>query len=200
MAKRRPVHTYNRHGDGQEHGSQIRRGSLMCIQAIDSALRRKASQSISPPQALHVTFSDKGGVLRVLELRVNKHKIHAWLMGMNTLRNTIPASGSPAHWRWAISCMSATSERGASGFLRHSEVRTLLRRANARPDENVAVVDEALRSTREYEQLLNLPHWLTQGPAGADQTKHLNARQVTGMLLRLCTSSQMIARMFRCVA
>eukprot|EP00966_Prymnesium_polylepis_P112344 2598681-Prymnesium_polylepis.1 len=53
-----------------------------------------------------------------------------WIAGLNMLLLMIPRSASPAHWRWTLSCIKATSTRGATGFLPRSNLRALLRVAN----------------------------------------------------------------------
>eukprot|EP00966_Prymnesium_polylepis_P114618 2648703-Prymnesium_polylepis.1 len=52
--------------------------------------------------------------------------------------------GTAAHWRWGLSCMAATSRKGATGRLRRSEVRSLLKQANASSVLKQDSIDDAL--------------------------------------------------------
>eukprot|EP00966_Prymnesium_polylepis_P086313 1998132-Prymnesium_polylepis.2 len=110
----------------------------------------------------------------------------------------VPAIASPAHYRWALSCMAATSERGATGFLLKSELLALVVRANGSIRLGLDALDETIRSFEEREQLLELPKWLKPSPAKEqDHIKRMfGTRLVTGLLLKLCTSSDEIARLF----
>jgi hypothetical protein len=110
---------------------------------------------------------------------------------------TLPRVASTAHHRWVLSCMAATSSRGASGFLHRSELRFLLICANASVSLSPTAMNEALESTKR--SLLGLPAWLRI--AGSQRrNKVLDARQLTGFLVRLCTSSGAIADLFNTYA
>jgi hypothetical protein len=130
----------------------------------------------------------------------------------------VPSAALPAHCRWTLSCMAATSERGATGFLRRSELRSLLLRANAGSDVPSTEIDAALRSVEEDRERLAAPEWLTRGSSrydserasggreqsrrsdGEDGPRRLNAWQVMGLLLRLSLSSQEITSVFNRIA
>ena len=152
---------------------------------------------------LHITYRDRGGVMRVLDLRMPGDKASKWYDSLMKLLGSVPRLASPPHWHWVRSCMAATSERGASGFLRHSELRSVLRHANASANLQLETLEATLRAVEESEQALALPKYLRtqhEGHFGIGQWAHsevlLNARQVTGLLLRLCTASPQITALF----
>jgi hypothetical protein len=146
----------------------------------------------SPP--IHISFSDRGGIARIMEIKMPPEQAALWVQGLQAILKMFPPS-SPARWRWTLSCMKATSDQGATGFLRHSALRVLLRRANANPQISVPAIEQCLRSIEESEQHLKLPRWLCA--AGVDRQRNvLNARQIDGILLRLCSSTQEIGDLF----
>eukprot|EP00966_Prymnesium_polylepis_P125111 2893326-Prymnesium_polylepis.1 len=93
--------------------------------------------------------------------------------------------------------MAATSTRGTTAYLHQSELRSLLRRANASANISNVAIEEALLSIEQAEEQIQLPQWLMV--ACLKQTRPygvLDARQVTGMLLGLCCSSKEAAQLF----
>eukprot|EP00966_Prymnesium_polylepis_P117661 2720222-Prymnesium_polylepis.3 len=124
-------------------------------------------------------------------------KCISWAHALHTLLNLAPRPASAAHWRWALSCMAATSERGATGFLRQGNLRPMLRRANSSSALGTTAFKAALSGVSEQEQQANYPQWLRTAPFDSmdPSSKLLDARQVTGMLLQLCTSSQRIGEL-----
>ena len=156
------------------------------------------------PSKLHISYTDRGGVSRVLELNLHSHNAAEWKQGLNALLKLMPRSASPAHWWWGLSCMAATSERGASAFLRQSELRSLLRRANA----SACLSSEALQAILEAEDARDeesqLPPWLRGIRRRKSKTERilgssdrlLNAKQIMELLLRLCTASPQIEALF----
>jgi hypothetical protein len=104
-----------------------------------------------------------------------------WEAGLQALRKTVRSGGSPGHWRWALSCMAATSERGATGLLRRSELWDLLRHANASARFIASALEQALQSSKESET--HLPQWLQCDPARKGRHKDLlNTKQLVGLL------------------
>jgi len=159
--------------------------------------------SSTKPLAVYITFNDRGGISRVLELRMPADKAPAWVDGVRALLQAIPPSVSPGHWRWALACMAATSDRGATGFLRRSELRSVLVRANASARLSVAEVEEPLRLAKKEEQ--ELPNWLVVPPEGSFRqgrsrntkaSELLNVHQVAGMLQRLSTTTKALTALF----
>ena len=175
-------------------GTSSRQTSLTMLSAFN--------QRDSPLATVHINYSDRGGITRELTLTMYPLKAYAWDVGLRTLFAMIPRSASAAHWRWAMSCMAATNSRGASGFLRQSDVRSLLVRANASAHLSTATLKEVLDSVNTSMQ--QQPEgMLRTGPAG-DAMQHaawcfssrknqlLDTPQVVGLLLRLCTASPRI--------
>jgi len=146
---------------------------------------------------LSIAYADRGGVLRNVELRMSESKVGRWVKGLRRLLKRLPYCGSAAHWRWTLACMAATSERGATGFLRQVELRSLLRRANASSGLSTTAIEEALDAVQDRAERMKLPDWLRPVSAGdGRQHKLLDARHIAGMLLWLCTASQTFARLF----
>ena len=146
---------------------------------------------------LNVSYSDRGGVSRVLELRMLEARATAWAHGLQRLLNLVPNTASPAHWRWSLSCMAATSERGATGYLRSSELRALLVRANASSRMTTHELEAALQHVGEREDEAELPQWL-HGAATVDSHRHnlLAAQKIAGLLFQLSTASHHITQQF----
>eukprot|EP00966_Prymnesium_polylepis_P176259 4080163-Prymnesium_polylepis.1 len=115
------------------------------------------AMSDNAQSGVHVTFNDHGGVLRVMELHMPPVNAAAWVNGLQTLLDLVPRVGTPAHCRWALSCQAATSERGATGFIRRLDLQALLVCANASAHLGTAELDEAMRCVEESEQQLKLP-------------------------------------------
>eukprot|EP00966_Prymnesium_polylepis_P030066 698825-Prymnesium_polylepis.3 len=94
--------------------------------------------------------------------------------------------------------MAATNRRGATGVLRRSDLRALLRRANANPllGLDTAALQGAVANFEENELA---GRSLTPQPSaavGGGGQGLLNTQQVTGLLLHLSTSSKMISELF----
>jgi len=66
--------------------------------------------------AVAITFTDCGGVERVLFVLMPRITAQKWVEGLQELLTIIPRTASPVHWRWSLSCMAATSKRSTSGF------------------------------------------------------------------------------------
>jgi len=145
--------------------------------------------------AIHITFSDRGGITRTLELRMPEEKAESWAKGLETLLKLNPRSASPAHWRWALSCMTSTSKHGASGFLPRSKLRSLLLRANANAYLSKDALDGALQSGKAILHHREQIQWLHAAPTGREQ-KLLNVQQIMGLLLELCALSPEIQTTF----
>jgi len=161
----------------------------------------KDSRVHAPANELLISFNDVGEVLRVLKLVPLKDVSQAcvqWYHGLRKLQSLLPEVGSAAHWRWAMSCMAATSRRGAAGHLPRSAFRALLRRANAGSEVSEDCIEGALCSWQSSWNELLLAPWLAKAASGTGCTnKTFNAHQVTGVLLELSTSSQRITQLFK---
>eukprot|EP00966_Prymnesium_polylepis_P232092 5369354-Prymnesium_polylepis.1 len=163
-----------------------RRQSLVSLHQVDSfgwptadhvscsQPGQTAKAGALPSTALHIAFSDVGGVMRTLELHTSSNKAKAWSEGLEVFLQTVPRSASPAHSRWVLSCMAVTSRRGQGGFLRKSEIRLLVRCANGSPDLPSEAFDNVFRAVEESEQAL--PLWLKPLDASS-RSRELNARQ-----------------------
>jgi len=179
-------------------------------QAIDLACSQEQEASCSAPNTVpdeppampgapvvNVTYDDSGAVPRRLEIYMTESKAKAFARGLKKLLKIIPPIASSAHWRWAFSCMAATSERGATGSLMKAEFRALLRRANASTALAPTALVDFLQAASESEERLALPQWLSTATAsGPHQADVFNARQVTWFLLHVCTSSPHVAEVF----
>ena len=145
---------------------------------------------------LLVQYNGSKGVPRVLELQLPKEKVASWAEGLQMLVKKVPRIASPSYWRWALSCMVATSRRGEAGVLRRSELGSLLKRANS----SVRLSDEKLAEAQHFiegvEQHLDVPAWLRAPRMGGDGDALLGVRTITGLLLWLCTYSTEIAGLF----
>ena len=173
-----------------------RKAAQSSPRAACSALAQVTRSNTAAASEVHVRYNDCGGISRVLELRMPASKASAWAEGLRALREIIPRVASPAHWRWSCACMAATSDRGATGFLRLAELRSLLRCANASTSLSSAALQDALRTVQEHEHL-ELPQWSLAARTGDDRRqKMLNARHATGMLLRLSVLSLETTRLF----
>ena len=153
-----------------------------------------------PQSKVQITFDDTGGVSRALLVRMPMPKGAEWVRGLQALLKLIPRLASPAHWRWSRSCLAATGGLGAVGFLRRSDIRSLLRRANASPHASAAalestleaVVDEALLLDDD-EQRQMLP-WLRAAQTSGQRL--LDTPRVAEFLFRLSTSSRQLEELF----
>jgi hypothetical protein len=150
-------------------------------------------------QTLQVSYSSPGGVTRVLELKFEGTvqgcgSVQRWMNGFEAILKSLPRIGSPAHWRWAMSCMAATSRRGQTGVLRESELRIVLRCANALGSDEA--LEQARRSYDEDKERLGFPQWLDFAPAGDGKHRLVGAQEITGVLLPLCTITAEIVKIF----
>eukprot|EP00966_Prymnesium_polylepis_P287024 6629830-Prymnesium_polylepis.1 len=147
---------------------------------------------------VRVIYSGRGGISREIKLYMPAEKARLWTNALETLLGMIPPSVPPAHGRWVQSCMAATSRRGAIGILYRTELRSLLRRANASVSITNISIEEALLSVEQNELQMELPTWLTVACTKHGHTElTLDLRQMTGLLLRLATSSKDIAERFK---
>jgi hypothetical protein len=148
-----------------------------------------------------VTYSDCADVSRMLELRMPQHKANLWVDGLRALLQLLPGFASPAHVRWVVTCMAATSTSGKCGYIRRAELRRLMGRANTSSSiASVAAIEEALRVGQRLEQQLELPAWLKSSAEAANSSRHLWARQVTRLLVHMSTESQVATELFHCHA
>ena len=148
------------------------------------------------PSTVYVMYSDRGGIQRALRMRMPHEHADAWVTGLRTLLKMFPPVATPAHTRWSMSCMAATSKRGATGFIRRTELRSLLVRANASARLTVTELDRAL--TAAQEEQAELPQWLSTPLIAGNGRRHmLNMHQITGLLVRLNTSSSAIQALFK---
>ena len=155
---------------------------------------------------VRIRYTDRKAKPRVLELRMGRRKAVAWAQGLQVLLESEPDIASLPHWRWVLSCMAATSRRGAAGYLCSAELRSLLTLANASP--HIGATD--LKKAVQQSELLELPAWLLPPTAGSSRStsrhsggarppanqKMLNVRQVTHVLLQLCVLSREITELF----
>ena len=142
-----------------------RRVSHKAAAAINLARRCSRPEGCDEPRTprrtLRITLTDRGGIPNVLELRTSDaNHAAAWAEGLRQLK-TLRWCGSSAHWWWAVSCMTGTTERGASGVLRRSELKSLLMRANA-AHLNTSQLENELRNIDMSERQLQLPSWLVR--------------------------------------
>ena len=136
---------------------------------------------------LRITYVDRRGEPRFLELSMPSAKAAEWHAALTELLGLVAwPQASPAHWRWVLSCMQATDERGAQGFVGRDDASfsTLLNRAN------IELPSEACSKALEFAEARELPTWLSPG-AGL-----LNARQVAAALLMLSTAQPEIEDVF----
>ena len=162
-------------------------------------LRKISALTTTVASEVCITFSSDGGVMRDLRLIMPESDAVRWVVGVQTLRDAIPRLGSPAHGRWVLSCMSATSRRGATGSLREVDIRSLLNRANASARlSSTSALEAAVRHVTGECWRSTLPSWLQAGefnPSGHHDNV-LSLPQLTSVLLQLCTSSACITRLF----
>ena len=134
---------------------------------------------------------------RVLRVELPKRKAHAWADGLMALKGMVAQPVSPAHSRWALACMAATSNWGASGYLRRADLWSLMVRANARFQLSKDQLAEAFVAVEASEQQLQTPPWLRLPPTSDGRPPHqLNARHITLLLLELMASSTTISELF----
>jgi len=200
-AKETPPHGLRQLPARASHGDAERKSSAFSDASVITAI--KAGREHAADTRIHLTYNDAGGVVRVLELRMSAHNAARWDESLKSLLSTYTRVATPAHWRWALSCMAATSARGATGFLRHSELRSLLRYANASADLSRKELEEAIEEIESHSEprleRKDLPRFLRSSHGSVNPSHHhkqLTARQVTALLLRLSTSSAAITEVF----
>jgi len=136
---------------------------------------------------LKICYSDKGGVARALELRMPEQKACEWGSALERILQTMPRVASPAHWRWALTCMAATSELGATGFIRRSDIQMLLKRANS----GSTTIQNALNIVEDCKHQLDTSMWKLD-----HTTNTLGCWEVVQLLLRLSNLSSAIRELF----
>eukprot|EP00966_Prymnesium_polylepis_P236080 5459856-Prymnesium_polylepis.1 len=145
---------------------------------------------------LRVSFSDGCAVKRYLELRMPQERVAAWTESLQKLLTRSPLFGLPAHWRWAMACMRATSSRGKTGVVLHSELRRLLRCANARL--KTSTLNDALLKREQNAEMLGLS--MRKLPEQTESrtlyNDTLSLPQITMLLLDLSTSVPEIQDLF----
>eukprot|EP00966_Prymnesium_polylepis_P100005 2315555-Prymnesium_polylepis.1 len=166
-------------------------------EADRSGRKRKLSTSQA---AIHVKYSDRGGVQRVLELKMLRAKAVGWAEGLQELLDAIPRWASAAHWRWALSCMAATSIRGATGFVSRSELSAVLRCANARARLTVTELSEAMQRVEDTE-VFRRRHSVTPAEANAgarngSRRQLLTLPQISQLLIEMASASPELAEVF----
>eukprot|EP00966_Prymnesium_polylepis_P302383 6985917-Prymnesium_polylepis.1 len=201
-------------GCQRSESRQKRRGSIsIALQGIILSKSRehitsgsqhsKSSEDVNvgngPSKEVHVTFNSAGGVSRVITLHMTSESGAAgFAKGLQTLLKMFPSPGPalPAIGRWVVSCMAATSTRGATGYLAKSELQALLRCANT--STNPSVNGELAPPGK---LVCALPNWMEAAAASAGHHKKLlDAQQVTALLLGLCTSSKELAEKYELYA
>jgi len=191
----------------KKHRSSMMPSKLLTVEVnraqVNTAPHGSADRdpkSVVGPQwvatTVQVRYSGHGGVSRLLELSMPAQNARAWVNGLQEVCKAIPAVASAAQSRWVLTCMASTSKRGASGFLHRAELRSLLVFANASPDLSSETLTDAMLSIKDLEQHFKLPTCFTSTSPGGAQQQLLNARQVTWLLLQLCTSSPRITEQY----
>jgi hypothetical protein len=154
----------------------------------------KDSAAVKKTFDILITFRDGGGYTRVLVLCMPTVKVAAtWLDGVQALL-AHPRIASAAHWHWALSCMASTSRRGASGFLQRSELRPLLRCANANATLSAVALETAFAQAVESRERMNFPPW--QRVPSSHRGQPLCAQQITWFLVQLSTCTKEITAIF----
>jgi hypothetical protein len=151
----------------------------------------------TPFQTLHIKFSHCGGISRVLELLMPEDRANAWVKGLQEVLPLARSLASPARFRWSVSCMAAVGDRGSTGFMLKSEMKALLRCANASPLLSTEALDEAVEVAQK--QRRELPHWLRNAVSGSKQ-QSLGAQEIVELLLWLSLSSPAISKLFELYA
>ena len=183
-------------GQPSSQRSSQRRTSLLGGLA-DFGQKQQSKHRDNPSVTMQIHYNGPGGVPCVLEVRLRKREAIKWVDGLRMLLKVLPRFCAPGYWRLALACMQSTSKRGASGFLHTDELRSFLRRANASPDISSQTLQEAIASVRESDSQLDVPAWVRATALNFCETeKLLAAQQVTGLLLRLCTSSPALQEVF----
>eukprot|EP00966_Prymnesium_polylepis_P169536 3920071-Prymnesium_polylepis.1 len=173
-----------------------------------------AKATIAKRGMVSITFGDRGGTPRFLELYMLAAKAVAWAAGLRDLLKVVPRYAAPAHWRWSLSCMAATNRRGATGVLRRSNLRALLKRTNANASLglDITLLDHLIASFQENEHQAQ-PSFGRQEPGrssfwrpsprrrnasflASDSQSLLTVQHITGLLVQLSTSSTVISDLF----
>ena len=121
-------------------------------------------------------------------MHMHAKQAELWVKGMQSLLEAIARVESPAHWRWAASCMAAVGKAAATFELPRKELRRLLRYANASAHLPAAELEECEQQLRQTA----LPQWLVELSGHDSELRVLNARQVSRLLVLIGTSSQCI--------
>ena len=195
-------------GGGASHGSWREGASLGSWRESDRSASTNSMSSADKTSSagrqflykkaacVLIAYSGRGCVSRQLELRMSDDCATAWALGLRKLLDLAPHAASPTHWRWVLSCMAATSARGATGSLHRSELRSLMNRANT-AGVSVERIEEAFRSVDVHEEQLGTPLWLRpMRTCASRETQLLNAQQIAGLLLQLSISSSAITDVF----
>jgi hypothetical protein len=144
----------------------------------------------SKAAALHITYSDSGGVVRVLELIMQEEKAIKWSLALKSLREMVPQSASQERWRWVLSCMASAAHGGAEGLLSKAGIGSLLRCAHATIRSSAAL--EQISGSFEKFESPEIPRWLRR----SDPSVRLSGFHVFGLLFHLSTSSKHITALF----
>eukprot|EP00966_Prymnesium_polylepis_P076710 1778509-Prymnesium_polylepis.1 len=114
-----------------------------------SGSKSASSNGIQSRRAeIQIDFVDIRGVSRVLVLSMSTSLARAWHKNLTACIAALPRTPySISHWRWALTCMEATSEGDA--FIRRSEFHSFCERANTQLDEDL--LEEELRTAEVAE-------------------------------------------------
>ena len=167
----------------------IRKSSAMS--SISNSSVALASANL---QQIDILYTGRGGIRKTLELYVPSGRGARLTEALQALLKMDARIAWPSHWYWTMSCMAATSQRGATGFLRQAELRSLLRRANASVRIGTKEVKAALIKSAGGDRLL--PQWMRLAAAHSKGGKHLGLRQVVGLLVEMSTRSPQIEQLF----
>jgi hypothetical protein len=158
-------------------------------------------------QGLEIIYSGQGGLKKVLKMHLPAQQALEWAGSLKLLFEKMPQFASPGLWRWSLSCMAATSKRGATGLLLRAELRWLIRCANGNSSIGHSKLEEALRASDasvlklvRNSQARNADKQkakrLLGGRGHRPAQRLLSAPEVTGLLVHLCTESPTIAALF----
>eukprot|EP00966_Prymnesium_polylepis_P122128 2823063-Prymnesium_polylepis.1 len=125
---------------------------------VSKAFMKRSSSAAAT--LVHITYNGSGGISKVIELRMPAIKASAWVDGLQLLLEMLPRLASPAHHRWAISCVVATGTGSPIGSLPSTRLRILLKMANASARLSTNAIQDAVRSADERIDRQNLPTWL----------------------------------------
>ncbi|KAL1507405.1 hypothetical protein AB1Y20_008247 [Prymnesium parvum] len=157
------------------------------LQRLGLSVKRLVSVSKAVNE-VHVAYTDRGGIPRVLTLCMRTWNAARWSEGLTVLLRMLPCHVPVAHWHWTMCCMAATCAQGAAGSLRLSDVRALLRHANASGRLSAAAVEAVINSARASEKQ-QLAEWMVPASQHDRHRPMLHLRQVAELLLRLRVTS-----------